>query len=299
MTRGARVREIAFDLGHRQVVVLLPEQHQDRSAGICARLGPRAVGAARIGCDVSREPRRPRPHRGTERLERGEMRHLAAEREADDADAVGGDPRVPGQEPQRGERVGHPGRQRRAGAGADDRGLAQAPRAEAVVGQRREPAPAELRRQPALVGLPEAADRVDHHHRRIPIPRLIGKAERRGDRYIRRRLPREDLTEVGIGARAERHLLDRARIADLTVHERRPDRDRGGHHPQRPRHAARRISSRPRPATAGVRPKRERSVAPAEKAAARISATVPIHGIRPTRAKTAPPRATVLTGVFS
>ena len=51
--------------------------------------------------------------------------------------------------------------------------------------------------------------------------------------------------------------------------------------------------------TACVRPKRETSVAPAEKAAARISAAVPIHGIRPTRTKTTPPRATVLTGVFS
>ena len=133
--------------------------------------------------------------------------------------------RVPGQELQRGERIGHPGRQRRAGAGADDRGLAQAPRAETVVGQRREPAPAQLRRQPALVGLPEAADRVDHHHRRIPIPRLIGKAERRGDRHVRRRLAREDLTEVGVGARAKRHQLDRAGT-------RGPDRARA---PSRPR----------------------------------------------------------------
>ncbi len=109
MTRGDRVCEIALGLGHRQVVVLLPEQHQDRSAGIRARLGPRAVGATWIGGDVSGEPRRPRRHRGTERLECGEMRHLAAEREADDADTVGGDPRVRGQELQRGERIGDPG----------------------------------------------------------------------------------------------------------------------------------------------------------------------------------------------
>jgi len=184
---------------------------------------------------VGREPRRPRPHRRTERLERGEMRYLAAEREADDADSVGGDPGVSGQELQRGESIGHAGRQRRAGPGADDRGPAQAPRAEAVVGQRREPAPAQLRRLPALVGFLEAGDRVDHHHRRIAISRLVGKAERRGDRPARRCLAREDLTEVGVGARAKRHQLDRVGTADLIVHERRPGRDRGGHQHQRPR----------------------------------------------------------------
>ena len=162
------------------------------------------------------------------------MRHLSAEREADDADSVGGDSRVSGQELQRSERIGHPGRQRRAGARADDRGLVQAPRAETVVGQRREPAPPQLRRLPALVGLPEAGDRVDHHHRRIAIPRPVGKAERRGDRHARRCLAHEDLTEVGIGARAKRHQLDRVGTADLTMHERRPGRDHGGHHHQRP-----------------------------------------------------------------
>jgi len=36
------------------------------------------------------------------------MRHLAAEREPVDADTIGVDPRMPGQELQRGERVGTP-----------------------------------------------------------------------------------------------------------------------------------------------------------------------------------------------
>jgi len=47
------------------------------------------------------------------------------------------------------------------------------------------------------------------------------------------------------------------------------------------------------------RPKRERSVAPAETAAAQMSSSVPIHGTRPTTASTTPPSATVLTGVLS
>ena len=59
-------------------------------------------------------------------------------------------------------------------------------------------------------------------------------AERRGDRHARRCLAHEDLTEVGVGARAKRHQLDRVGAADLAMRERRRGRDQGGSHHQRP-----------------------------------------------------------------
>src|SRR5439155_11718856 len=69
------------------------------------------------------------------------------------------------------------------------------------------------------------------------------------------------------------------------------------------RQVARRVHAPPRPfqaalAIATLRPKRERSAAPAETAAATTSAAVPIHGNRPTTTRMAPPRATDFTAVL-
>ena len=49
---GTRVSEIAFDLCHRQIVVLIAKQHQDRGTGIGAGFGNRAKSSAGVERDV-------------------------------------------------------------------------------------------------------------------------------------------------------------------------------------------------------------------------------------------------------
>ena len=84
-------RQDSPGLRHRQIVVLLAQQHQDRRAGVAALLGDAAIDPRRIEGDVRREPRLARQQGGAQSLESRQIGDLAAEREADDGDAIGVD----------------------------------------------------------------------------------------------------------------------------------------------------------------------------------------------------------------
>ena len=94
MAGGPGIGQIALDLRHRQIVVLAAEQQQHRRSGIGAALGDYAEGAGR---DRKRHARQsgPVPERAPSEASRTpHVRHFGAEREAEDGDVSGVDPRL-------------------------------------------------------------------------------------------------------------------------------------------------------------------------------------------------------------
>ena len=188
----SRIGKIVLHLRHGQIVVLLAQQHQDRRAREAALLGDAAIDPGRIEGDVRREPRLARQEGGAQSLESRQVGNLAAEREADDGDAIGVDVGMLGQQPKGLVGLRHGRRPGRGGGSAVD----QAAHGHARVGHGREALLAKGLGVPAFIGLLITADRMHDHDGGMAIACRLHR-ESAGSWRCRRSMPAPRPTGAG------------------------------------------------------------------------------------------------------